>query len=394
MSPVLIVGAGLGGLCLAQALKKHNIPFRVFEKDEATDFRAQGYRIRITQHGYDALESSLSPKILSLFEKTCPEMVIGGGARLDANGNTLSGPGGPPPGIGKAFTVDRGTFRRVLMTGIEEFVSFGMQFERYSLREDGVRAHFQDGSIIDGGLLVGADGVRSRVRKQLIEQFYILDTGMRIVYGKTPLRADLEAALPADCLRGMSLVVDESDARKTLLLEPIRFDRSHQLPFALPENYVYWVLLAHTSAMSIPDDELLRLKNDESADLAVRLTQHWTPALRVLFEQQDRAQTSTLRISSAPPDLPIWESSRVTLLGDAIHAMPPTAGMGANTALRDAADLARRLAAAGEMLDAKVIREYEDDLRSFAKQMIELSWQGGRKSFGLGSVDECERIEL
>lgn len=72
--------------------------------------------------------------------------------------------------------------------------------------------------------------------------------------------------------------------------------------------------------------------------------------------------------------------------------MPPTAGMGANTALRDAADLAWRLAPASNMVDVRVIGKYKDDLRIFAKQMIELSWQGGRRSFGLGSVDECERI--
>lgn len=82
------------------------------------------------------------------------------------------------------------------------------------------------------------------------------------------------------------------------------------------------------------------------------------------------------------------------MLGDAIHAMPPTAGMGANTALRDAADLAWRLAPASNMVDVRVIGKYKDDLRIFAKQMIELSWQGGRRSFGLGSVDECEKIEL
>jgi 2-polyprenyl-6-methoxyphenol hydroxylase-like FAD-dependent oxidoreductase len=70
--------------------------------------------------------------------------------------------------------------------------------------------------------------------------------------------------------------------------------------------------------------------------------------------------------------------------------------MGANTALRDAADLARRIALAGGVdgVDQTIIGAYEASLRNFAKMAIELSWQGGMKSFGLKPVEQCERIVL
>lgn len=46
---VLIVGAGLGGLTLAQALRKHEISFEIFERDESPDARQQGWAIGL--HG-------------------------------------------------------------------------------------------------------------------------------------------------------------------------------------------------------------------------------------------------------------------------------------------------------------------------------------------------------
>ncbi|MDP8969295.1 MAG: FAD-dependent monooxygenase [Actinomycetota bacterium] len=60
-----------------------------------------------------------------------------------------------------------------------------------------------------------------------------------------------------------------------------------------------------------------------------------------------------------------WPASTVTLLGDAIHSMPPTGGMGANTALRDAALLSRSLAsvASGEVPLLQAVGDYEPDGR-------------------------------
>lgn len=404
-SPVLIVGAGLGGLCLAQALKKHDIPFRIFEKDERLNFRAQGYRLRIILNGVTALEYALSPDVWSLFENTCPETARGG-VRLRSDDATALDPtamgGGPPKGMmdGKVFTVDRTTFREVLLTGLEDRMCFGKRFDHYVVHPDRVTAYFHDGSSEDGSLLVGADGVRSQVRKQYLPHLPVMDTGMRILYGKTRLSPQFKASpFPGEALTGMSLVIDDSiDAQKSLLLEVIRFRRDLSPSITTPEDYIYWVLLAHRSVMPFPDDELLRLDHAQSADLACRLTERWHQRLRPLFTMQDQGQTSTLRVSSAAPDLPSWDPSpRVTVLGDAIHVMPPTGAMGANTALRDAADLARRIvevAPGGDEVNKRLVGEYEAELRVSAKEAIEASWRGGRKSFGLRSMEECEVIDV
>jgi 2-polyprenyl-6-methoxyphenol hydroxylase-like FAD-dependent oxidoreductase len=73
--------------------------------------------------------------------------------------------------------------------------------------------------------------------------------------------------------------------------------------------------------------------------------------------------------------VPAWEPSRVTLLGDAIHAMSPARGSGANTALRDAGVLCRALARATPDRRALVaaIGGYEAQMREYGYAAVQAS---------------------
>ncbi|CAI7576778.1 unnamed protein product [Penicillium viridicatum] len=393
--PILIIGAGLGGLCLAQGLKKRNIPFKLFEQDERHDFRTQG-------EGIYALRDALSPEIYALFENTCAETIMGG-VRIKPDGTPLGGTGPPRP-LGSApflepQTVDRNTFREVLLTGLDGHVFFGKSFDHYTVDDGNTIAFFADGSKEIGALLVGADGVRSSVRKQYVPDLMGIDTGMRIIFGKTPLSPEFLARFPEAYHHGMSLVSDPDDeSRTSLLFESIRFPHAEKVSNPqLPDPYVYWVLATHYSNITASNGTLWPLSPEKSAELARHVTKSWHPDLQVLFEMQDEAQTSTRWMISASPELASWEPSpHVTLLGDAIHPMPPTGAMGANTALRDAADLARRLEVAvnSQTLDRHVIGEYESELRDSARTAIALSWQDGMKGFRLKPAVESEKILL
>lgn len=59
--PILISGAGLCSLLFAQSLRRASIPFLVFESDSSISFRAQGYRLRLSAEGLDAIESVPGP---------------------------------------------------------------------------------------------------------------------------------------------------------------------------------------------------------------------------------------------------------------------------------------------------------------------------------------------
>lgn len=67
---VLIIGGGLGGLCLAQGLKKVGISVAVFERDRTPDDRLQGYRIHIEPQGNRALYACLPPHLFNTYVAT------------------------------------------------------------------------------------------------------------------------------------------------------------------------------------------------------------------------------------------------------------------------------------------------------------------------------------
>ncbi len=84
------------------------------------------------------------------------------------------------------------------------------------------------------------------------------------------------------------------------------------------------------------------------------MTPDWHPNMRRLFALADPGSCFPINIRTSVPIQP-WQASSITLLGDAIHTMTPGQGVGANTALRDAALLCRHLVAAHH--DAKPLRE-------------------------------------
>src|SRR2546426_3055578 len=67
---VLIIGGGIGGLCLAQGLRKSGISVAVYERDKSVHFRYQGYVIHINADGSRALHDCLPENLFSLYIAT------------------------------------------------------------------------------------------------------------------------------------------------------------------------------------------------------------------------------------------------------------------------------------------------------------------------------------
>lgn len=158
--PVIICGAGIASLLLAQSLQRSRIPFEIFERDASLTFRGQGYRLRLSDAGLEAIESALGPEAYESFYDQCSKTGGSGFIGLNAvtgerddtslGGETLDSKGG------KIVGCARGEMRRIFMKGVEDHVHFNRYVKGYELVEDGVRAVFADGSKSDVGcLLVG-----------------------------------------------------------------------------------------------------------------------------------------------------------------------------------------------------------------------------------------------
>lgn len=411
---VLIIGGGLGGLALAQGLKqaKPPIPFHIFERDASSSFRAQGYRIRIFG---EVLQKLLPPSLFSLFTASCASLAIKGHAIDAVSGKPdLNVPKlGPPPKGAMSdripYNVDRTVLRNVLLRGLDKNITFGKRLEKYHVVEDVlVEAVFSDGSVERRTLLVGADGIRSGVRRQLLPNMPIFETGGRSIFGKTALNDEIESKMPKELQSGMSLI-GKPDVPVKLLCEAMRFDAdSRELGLYVPADYMYWVLSFHsdsTGAAALSESEILSLSGLEATRLAQQLMHGWHDSVLTITRRPIEDSTAALTFYTCSPDgfSTAWADlgsdektvgRPVTLLGDAAHPMPPVGGVGANSAFEDALDLCQSLQSNKGQYSSFALRRYEKSMVQRVRVSMERSSSGAAKFFGMKPFGELKQVSI
>ncbi|MFI6396299.1 FAD-dependent oxidoreductase [Nonomuraea sp. NPDC050540] len=343
---VLIAGAGLGGLCLAQGLRRAGVDVLVFERDAGPYSRAQGHRVHLDERGEDALRACLPEHLFDLYEATrgqpSERLML-----IDAAGEHLREIPVPPlPDdasiIKKGRAVSRSTLREIMLAGLDDVVHYGKALTHY---DHDVRACFADGTHVSGDVLVGADGIGSAVRRLRLPQARIDDLDIRWIGGKTPVTAGIERSLPDGLHNAFAAVTGMDPA---MMIGYMRFGNpppaaagrlAPGLRLTDTEDFVMWAITVQRDRLTAADAALPASGLHRRA-LGLTTTAH--PALRRVVEQAWPEHTFHLSIGTSVA-VPAWDSDHVTLLGDAIHAMPPSRGSGANTALTDAADLARHL---------------------------------------------------
>ena len=358
---VAVAGGGLGGLCLAQGLLKAGVDVTVYERDAQLTGRRQGYRLHVDARAGLALEQCLSPASLALFQATCSEAstrltVVSERLRV-LNEQHRTGSADPYAPATLSTSVNRQTLREVLAAGLDGRLVFGCELTRYELTRseragsrlagrgggrDGVRLHFADGRQAEADLLVGADGVGSAVRRQYLPAATPTDTGKRCVYGTTPLGPSEADRLPPALRDGFTAVIGGQIGMATGLVR-FRQRPEQAAPWLSPAgDYLMWAVAGDGRRFGVADERLTAMSPAELHALTARLIRSWHPDLRALHARAAVDETFLVRIRTSPP-VPPWPPSRVTVLGDAIHAMSPARGSGANTALQDAALLCRTL---------------------------------------------------
>jgi len=379
----MIIGGGPGGLCLAQGLAANGIAARVFERDRSPSDRLGGYRLGINATGSEALRACLpAARFEALRARSArPSEAV---TFLDQRLGKLLGVELGSSTSASDHPVSRNVLRRVLLEGLEARVHFGKTLVGFETAPGvGVRARFEDGSSATGTLLVGADGASSRVRQQLLPHARRVETGIEIVTGKFALTEGVRARTPSAIWRGPTLVLGPKG--RFLFANAVEYPPDEAVrrygaadlsaasaPHDEREEYVMWGFSTWRAAFPVTGIEALEPAALKSAVLG--LMTGWHPKLRQLIQSAEPASLAAFAAKTSLPIAP-WHTSQVTLLGDALHNMTPYRGVGANTALWDAALLTRTLVdvhnGRAPLLDA---------LASYERQMIEHGFAAVRAS--------------
>ena len=383
---VIIIGAGVGGLCLAQGLSLSGVPVNVYERDASSTSSVAGYRLSISPTGKRALKSCLPDAVFDRLTIATGEPSRGV-TFLDHRLNRLLAidlPVHDRRSLDSERPIDRAALRRALLEGMEGVVRFNKTFVSYSQEPDGrVTALFSDGATATGDLIVGADGANSKVRAQLLPEATRIETGLVAIGGKLPLTESAERIVPRVAMRGPTPILGPRGC--FLFLSPVSyrdrgdaFDPESSPSAAAREDYLLWGFSARRDRFGAGAPSAKAAGGDLKA-IVERMVGDWHPALQRIVRASDPATASWFSVKTSTPVKP-WPTASVTLLGDALHNMPPYRGVGANAALWDAALLRETIV--GRPADASLterLAEYERRVTERGFRAVESSLAAMRR---------------
>lgn len=337
-----IIGAGIGGLTAALCLHEKGQQATLFEA--APQPRALGLGINLLPHGVRILSGlALDARLREIGVPTNQLQY------MTRFGKTiLREPRGREAGYRwPQYSVHRGQLQMILMEAVrarlgEARIRAGHRLVGFEQSSDGVRATFADsttGETIEtepARMLIGADGLHSAVRRQLYPE-----EGPPAYSGIMMWRG---AAERDRFLDGRTMII-AGDAAKKVVVYPISAQAERR-----GRSLVNWVAELHVGGDRPPRP---------SDWWAEGVRSHFVPQfedwdlgfVRMVDLFDDTENVYEFPMVDRDP-LPRWSFGRVTLLGDAAHAMYPMGANGASQAIIDAQALAQAVAAGGSAEDA------------------------------------------
>ncbi|KAK5060173.1 hypothetical protein LTR84_010057 [Exophiala bonariae] len=385
-SKILIIGAGLSGLALAQIFRRHGIAFEIFERHEVVRPEKQGWALGLIEC-IPLLSQHLSDDLGDI-EQTS---VNWGVREPDSVGIFDGETGAPMAKLGGVTFGSPGYFLRANREHLRKFlaqniaVTLGKQFSSYTEDSTGVTAMFTDGTSVRGRVLIGADGAYSAVRKQLLGPDHIPQLSPIIpMNGMCELSSTQYAELRQHATSvwfaarpgvffNIGLCSMKPDGSSGQFYWGVAFPSDH------PARDSDW---CHTADSTTIYEKCLEL---------TRGMPDWLVNIVSITGPEGINKPSIKFVEYLPPQtFPI--GNRVTLLGDAAHTMIPFKGAGANTAITDSCDLGTLIVDAFKQEKdpwaalQQVLDQYNTTMLPRGREAVLASRAAGQSSKGITGI--------
>merc|ERR1712087_18243 len=328
---VLIAGAGVGGLVLANCLEFSKAPITYTVLERTKEFKKFGGPIQLASNAMQALRS-MDKQLYSEIEQ-----------RATWTGNRTNGIKdgvrnewyakfdlkSPAESRDMPFScvVERPELQEILMRRTGSNIRLGAGVESYTQHSDGrVVAKLADGNEVHGDVLIGADGIWSNVRAAMTN---------------TPARGDESGVTYSGyTVFAGELNYDGGDPEcgYKVYIGPQQY-------FVITDigrgRYQWYAFLARP-----PDSEASEEKPEGSSNYLQDLFVGWSPEIHDILSATKEHEIEQRDLYDRPPSVfKPWTKGNVALLGDAIHAMMPNLGQGGCQALEDALIISEELTA-------------------------------------------------
>ena len=362
VSKVIIIGGGIGGLTLARACLDVGIAVELYEKRGLDAMLSGPGGIFIQRNALRVYKLLQSGQIYQRFYQQGGKILKGG--FFDQQGKPLYI--NVPQFIGEdnlGVCLLRPELQQILLEALPEgTVRTGAAFEKFEDTGNGIRVFFSDGRTAEGDILVGADGLYSKVRANL--------------NGRKRLE---EPVYSGTCcwrgyFNGSGLTLDSQYSWAEFWGQGTRFGY-----FDVGGGRFAFYGFNNTPAGG-NDDALGGPLN------ALRsLFKGYADPVPAIIEALDREKIYRDDIVDRPPLGTQWGQGRVTLIGDAAHPVQPNLGQGGCMAVEDSFELASLLftSRTGGDTVPSLLRQFEGSRTQRVTRVFNSSRQIGK----LGQAD-------
>ena len=338
---ILVVGGGIGGLAAALALERRHLDVIVCE--QSPKLSEIGAGIGLAPNAIKALRAlGLEDQINAVAWGS--EFAV---VRSWKSGRQISRAyqgdyrerfGAP------SLTVHRADLLGILAGALRSTdIRVGMRCVAVETRDGGAVARFADGSEVEADIVVGADGIHSKVRESLFGADAPRFTGCICFRGMAPAEA-----VPRD--------INTADV--TLWMGP----RGHVVHYLVRAGKLLNIV-AHVDSDAWTEESWTQ---ECSVSEVMTTYARWNPALTRVFPSSERWYKWAL-YDRDPPER--WSKGRATLLGDSAHAMLPYLGQGAAMAIEDGCVLAGSIARETDNLEQALL-SYERRRQPRAREAV------------------------